>query len=212
MREAVIIPDILTDSLEVLVEKLQIVVELTDRVHIDVIDGVFADNKTLMPENLNKIRWGDLRVDVQLMVDDPAQFVDNLRWSDRVFGHVERLIDKSNFLAQCEAVGVQPGWGVNLETTLDEVGEEWFERVGAVMLMSVPVGFSGQEFDESVLAKIHELRGRGFGGDIVVDGGMNLETIPLALKAGANQFAVNSGLWQTDDVIERYQLLTGLVE
>ena len=208
-----IIPDVLTNSLGELEEKITVAAKLTDRLHVDVIDGVFAENKTLMPKDLVRVGWRGMKVDVQLMTDEPSDYLRTLQKAqvDRVFGHVEMMKSRSKFIGDCLKLNLVPGWGINIETELESFSENELDQVEAVILMSVKVGFSGQEFDDGVLVKIVELRKMGFEGDVVVDGGMKMDSIPLVLEAGANQFAVNSGLWQTDEVEKRYQLLNELL-
>jgi ribulose-phosphate 3-epimerase len=213
VTENQIIPDILTNDRKLLQERVVIARTLTNRVHIDVIDGLFADNKTVMPDDLIDIDWQGLKVDVQLMVDEPDQYLEVLaRLQEvRVIGHIERMRNRYEFIKKAKKFGVEVGLGLNLESAVDVLTDEELDQVEVVLLMAVPVGFSGQQFDNQVLAKIVELRRRGYEGDIVMDGGMNMESIPKALAVGANQFAVNSALWQTEEVVKTYQQLVGLV-
>jgi len=208
-----IIPDILTDSLTELREKVRIVQQFTRRVHVDVIDGVFAHNTTVMPVDFGKVDWGELMVDVQLMVKEPVDYLMALEEVERVrvIGHVECLQIIDTFVARALESKMRVGLGLNLETGVEVIPESLLTHLEAVLLMSVPVGFSGQKFEVGVLEKVTLLRQRGFKGDIVMDGGMNEETILQCLRAGANQFAVNSSLWQTREVEKRYQQLLQLV-
>lgn len=213
MREAAVIPDILTNSIEELRDKVGRADQFAKRVHIDVIDGIFVKNKTVMPDDLHKVDWGDLAVDIQLMVDEPSRFLPDLTKVKqvRVIGHIERMENVEEFISVSKKMGMLVGLGLNLETEIEKLTDLQLKRAEVVLLMSVPVGFSGQKFDESVLVKIVALRQRGFEGDIVIDGGMNEETILQCLRVGANQFAVNSALWQTDNVINTYQQLEEMV-
>lgn len=213
MREAAVIPDILTYSIEELRNKVGRADQFAKRVHIDVIDGVFVKNKTVMPDDLHKVDWGDLAVDIQLMVDEPIRFLPDLIKVKqvRVIGHIERMENVEEFISVSKKMGMLVGLGLNLETEIEKLTDLQLKRAEVMLLMAVPVGFSGQKFDKSVLVKIVALRQRGFEGDIVIDGGMNAETIPECLKAGANQFAVNSALWQTKDVENTYRKLERLI-
>ena len=59
--------------------------------------------------------------------------------------------------------------------------------------------------------QFERLRKVGYEGDVVMDGGMNEDTMPKCLGAGANQFSVTSALWGGNDVEERYRKLSELV-
>ena len=63
-----IIPGILTDSAEDFSSKIKLANEFADRVCIDVIDGLFADNLTVMPDDMRDLNWGDLKIDMQLII------------------------------------------------------------------------------------------------------------------------------------------------
>lgn len=208
-----IIPDILTQDLDELTTKLGLVSRMTGRVHVDVIDGVFATNQTVMPKDLVVVDFRGLCVDVQLMVDDPVAYAPDLVGISnvRVIGHVEQMRSIDEYLDTLESLGLKLGLGLNLETDIEKLTDTQLKRVEVVLLMSVPVGFSGQKFDDSVLVKIARLRQRWYKGDVVIDGGMDMTTIPLCLEVGANQFAVNSALWQTEDVMSTYQQLEEMV-
>lgn len=183
-------------------------VKEVERVHLDIIDGVFADNLTVMPEDLHTIAFEDLGIDFHLMTEEPIDYIatcaDLLEYSGgvRVIGQVERMGDLQEFVVTAAEAECEVGLAVNLETPVEAIEALLYKQLDCVLLMSVPVGFSGQEFDRAVLQKIERLRSRGFGGEIIVDGGMKPETIAIAEKAGATAFAVNSFLWQHEDVAE----------
>jgi ribulose-phosphate 3-epimerase len=213
MTNPLIIPDILTQDVKELITKVGWASKMSSRVHVDVIDGVFAANQTVMPKDLATIDFRGLWVDVQLMVDEPVEYISDLLHVPkvRVIGHVEQMQSVDEYLNTLEKYRQNPGLGLNLETDVEKLTDAQLKRVEVVLLMSVPVGFSGQKFDERVLVKIARLRQRGYKGDVVMDGGMNMTTIPICLDAGANQFAVNSALWQTKDAMSIYQQLEEMV-
>lgn len=140
-----IIPDVLTDSVDDLVARIHMASSFATRIHVDVIDGEFANNTTLMPEDLQGVDWQTLAVDVQLMTENPTEYVEHLRFANRVFGHVEKMGDRREFLRACAQEKIVPGWGVNIETDLQSLEDSLFE-VQVILLMSVKVGFSGQHF------------------------------------------------------------------
>ena len=210
MKKA-IIPGVLTESLDDLREKVKQASSFSERVCVDVIDGLFADNLTVMPSDLREVDWHDLSVDVQLMVEEPADYLGELHLLkvERVFGHVEKMGKPEQYLAECKELSLDLGWGFDLYTPLEALSNKLLLEAKAILLMSVKAGFSGQKFEKQVLNKIAALRKLGFMGDIVMDGGLNKKTIPLCLRAEANQFSVTSDLWDSDEPRLRYRELAG---
>lgn len=66
--------------------------------------------------------------------------------------------------------------------------------------MTVHPGYGGQKFIADCLSKVSFIRERKPSLDIMIDGGGNAETIPLAAKAGANQFVAGSYLFKQADM------------
>ena len=77
--------------------------------------------------------------------------------------------------------------------------EEIFNDCDGVLIMSVNPGFAGQYFMPEVLPKLGRLK-EIFKGDIAIDGGLNAQTAPLAVKAGANVLITASYLFGADDL------------
>ena len=71
-----------------------------------------------------------------------------------------------------------------------------------VLIMTVESGFSGQKFIESCMDKVIELRKLKPNLDIEVDGGVNDQTAPLAVKAGANVLVVSSFIFKSEDKVK----------
>lgn len=208
-----IIPGILTDSIHDLKDKVDQAALFSKKVSVDVIDGIFADNLTVMPSDMREINWQGMSVDVQLMVEEPVDYLGELHLLkvERVFGHVEKMGKPNQYFDECSELSIDLGWGFDLYTPLEALSRELLLESKAILLMSVRAGFSGQHFDERILKKITKLRDMGFKGDVVVDGGLNEKTIPRCLKAGANQFSVTSAIWKTNDPRLRYEELAGLL-
>jgi ribulose-phosphate 3-epimerase len=213
MRSKAIIPGILTDNLNELQMMLDLASDFCIRVSIDVIDGLFADNLTVMPESFSELEFYNLSVDVQLMVVDPVEYLGYMHSKkvSRVFGHVERMRNTNEFIDECRELNYEPGLALDLYTPVDAIEKMHMENISGILLMSVQAGYSEQKYVD-ISKKIVEIRKRGFEGDIVVDGGMNEEVIPKLLKVGANQFSVTSNIWKSGDPGLRYKQLVDLLE
>jgi len=210
--EIKIVPGILEKSTEEAEKKIDKIKGLVDEVMIDIIDGKFADNMTIGIEDLVDID-GDIGLGAHLMVDEPIKMIDECVdiGVETVIGHIELMKNQENFVRVVLKKEMQVGLGLDLKTAVDFLEEEILEKVGHVLLMAVPAGFSGQKFDRKVLDKIKILRkDYKFKGSIWVDGGVNEETIEDCVKVGANRLSVTSALWQSKEIKEGLERLTKL--
>lgn len=192
-----VIPDVLTIDIGEVQEKTRLVQGLAQRFHVDILDGQFADNLTVSPADLHSVDFGDLQVDLHLMVDDPVAWIEGCVALSpaRLIAHIERMGSQRAYVDRLTAYGhVGVGLGVDLFTPIASLEKSVLPDVKLVLLMAVPAGYSGQLFDERVLPKIGELR-EIYAGRILVDGGITVETARRVAEAGAHEVAVNSYLW-----------------
>jgi len=160
-----------------------------DVLHVDVADGHFVPNLMLGPDITSAIaRCATVPVNVHLMITDPVRYAPAFAKAhpDCIFFHVEAVDDLLGTIQALKNLGV--GVGVALKpATPPESIEAAIEKLECLMAMTVEPGFSGQAFMESGCRKIPALR-KMFGPDIdiYVDGGINLQTAPVAARYGAN--------------------------
>ena len=92
----------------------------------------------------------------------------------------------------------------------------YLEKLDMVLVMSVEPGFGGQAFMPESLPKITAIREKanelGLDIDIEVDGGINLDTAPLATKAGANVLVTGNVLFSAEDKTQRLKELREIVK
>lgn len=212
-----IVPIIMTESVaEVKQKGIELKKWGVERVVIDILDGVFADNITVGVNDLRAIDFGETLVELQLMVEEPVDYLGEVSAlksaHKRVYGHIERMGDLDEFIDLGRELGIEVGWALDLYTPLDDLLPHHLLKADGILLMSVKAGFSGQGFSSLVLEKIQTLRAMGFTQDIEVDGGINESTIPLCLEAGANLFAANSAIWQSENPKQAYYKLKALLE
>lgn len=198
-----IIPAILTSSIDELKELLGRCEGVVDRVQIDIIDGVFANNKTIDPVVFENIDT-DLKLDFHLMVKEPKSWVEKcVRASaDRIIGQIEMMSNQEEFVGKVQEVGAEVGLAIDLQTSVDSLDKTILNNLDAVLVMSVDAGFGGQEFDEAALEKIRlldEVRSRDATPfNIIDDGGITLETVDDAKRAGVDEVAVGKRLFDGD--------------
>lgn len=195
-----IIPAIQVKTFKKLQQRLDQVRGKVSRVQIDIVDSKFESNPSVAIEELAGANTS-LVMDVQLMVQEPVRYLNrcDMIGMSRVYGQVEQMGDQEEFVESTTDLGMQVGLALDIHTPVASI-EKMLPYIDGVLLMSVEVGYSGQDFDESVLGKIAELREREFAGDICIDGGLDREAIILCKEKGANHFAVGSTLWNSKNI------------
>lgn len=209
---AVIIPAILTDQEDVYREQLQRSQYACQIVQIDVIDGKFANNKTVGPEVIAKYPTS-ASLEIQLMVVDSLAYIRDLKgleFISRIIVPFEKNKDLAECIYQVKDAGKQIGISLNPGTEIAKI-KGLFGEIDMLLLLGVEPGFSGQKFQEKILAKIKEAKEISRGLAVEIDGGVNFETAPKAAAAGADFLAANSVLFKAPDFYLALEELTKLV-
>ena len=161
-------------------------------VHVDVMDGHFVPNITLGPPVVKSIRRATtLPLDVHLMIENADRYLDAFidAGASWVSLHAEALPHLQRSVAHLRGRGVQAGVAINPATPLSAV-EEILPELDYVLVMSVNPGFGGQKFLAGSLDKVRRLRkqikDRGLGARIEVDGGVDATNVRALTDAGAD--------------------------
>lgn len=198
-----IIPAILTNDLGELEDKIKQAEGLVQRVQVDIIDGVFANNRTVALESLEGIET-KLLLDVHLMVHEPDSWVERAvrALADRMIGQVETMSDQVRFIGHAQETGSKVGLALDLPTPVSAIDPVILNNLDVVLVMSIKAGFGGQEFNKSALEKIKaldEIRSRdNTPFRICVDGGINSQNIGEVRRAGADEVAIGQSLFAGD--------------
>ena len=195
-------PSILSADFSRLGDEIRSVVDGgADLLHLDVMDGHFVPNITFGPPLVKSVRRTTKAVlDCHLMIEKPTQYVGAFcdAGADWVSVHAEAPDDVLAAMRTVRAKGKQPGIVLNPDTPVERL-RPFLSEAAFVLVMSVFPGFGGQSFIPSVLDKIRALAADGFPGWIEIDGGINAETAPRAVEAGAEVLvAGHAGFAQAD--------------
>lgn len=210
-RKIWIAPSILSADFARLAEEIREVEKFgCDSIHVDVMDGHFVPNLTIGAPVVKSIRKiTELPLDVHLMIDDPVRYIDDFvkAGSDYITIHVEAEKDIAGTLQKIRDAGVKSGISLRPGTPVSEL-KPYLELLDLILVMTVEPGFGGQSFMPDMIDKVRELR-PVFNGLISVDGGINPETAPVALEAGADILVAGSAVFSAKDRSKAIQQLRG---
>jgi len=202
-REIRITPSILNADFSRLNEEINRIAGVSDLLHLDVMDDVFVPNFTFDFESASKIiKESSLPVDAHLMVANVDQIA--VQYAEigcaSVTIHAEATENIPATLKNIRAAGSRSSLGIKPNTSIEDY-RDCVDLVDMFLIMTVEPGFGGQKFMENMMDKVK--RTRELIGDrdiwLQVDGGVSMQTIEIALAAGADTFVVGSAVFNAAD-------------
>ena len=203
IKEIRITPSILNADFSRLNDEIDSIAKVSDLLHLDVMDNVFVPNFTFDFEAASKIiRESSLPVDAHLMVAD----VDLIAVQYAEIGcasvtiHAEATKNIPQTLKNIRLAGSRSSLGIKPNTQIEQYAD-FIDLVDMFLIMTVEPGFGGQKFMEEMMPKVRKTR--TLIGDrpiwLQVDGGISMQTIEMALDAGADTFVVGSAVFNAPD-------------
>ena len=193
-----------------------------DLLHIDIMDGHFADNLALSPDTVKGLRRAlpEVFLDCHLMVEHPERFVDSFAkaGANHFSFHLEVTrpfhpagVDGHELIQRVHDAGMSAGMVINPYTGAEPL-EMFWDQLELVLVMSVVPGFGGQAFIDSVLEKTTWLSDHlPESVRLEMDGGLDAQTSPMAVRAGVDVIVAGSAVFKSPDrakVIADMQSLT----
>ncbi|MEM9706036.1 MAG: ribulose-phosphate 3-epimerase [Pseudomonadota bacterium] len=205
MARVLISPSILSADFGDLREEIAAVARAgADFIHVDVMDGHFVPNLTLGPMIVAAVRNAtDLPFDVHLMVSPAEPLIDAFAdaGANILTVHPEAGPHLHRTMQQIKARGAKAGVALNPATPVEAI-EPIIGEIDLVLVMSVNPGFGGQKFIPSQIEKIKKVRRLIDQSDrdimLQVDGGVNAETAPSVIAAGATVLVAGSAVFRSD--------------
>ena len=174
-------------------------------IHVDVMYGHFVPNITIgLPVVKSLARATRLPLDAHLMISEPGNYAEQFvkAGARMVSVHVEADAHLHRTISSIKAAGAQAGVVLNPATPIESL-TEILSFVDYVLIMSVNPGFGGQQFIPTAVEKVRRLRRmidqRGLAVRIEIDGGIDLNTLPQVVEAGAEMIVAGSAIFGTGD-------------
>jgi len=189
-----------------------------DRIHVDVMDGHFVPNISMGASIVRSLRnLTALQLETHLMISDPDFFLDEFveAGSDSFLVHWEGNNNLHRTLQRIKALGKRAGVVINPATPAS-VLEEVLPQIDQVLVMTVNPGFGGQHFLHTTLPKIKRVRQMieeiNPACELELDGGIDSETAPLGVAAGADVLVAGTAVFDRQGVTTAMNKLRASLE
>ena len=194
-----IIPVILAQESRELRKKIRALEGVSKKVQLDIVDGRFAPNMTVMPKHF--IRFSTrLKLQIHLMCFKPEQYVlsfAQIGAKEFIF-HVESTKNPDRVLEIIKSKKMEPGIAL-LPTTRVSSVKKYLKKVKLVLVLAVHPGFSGQPIIVNALNKIKEIRKINPKAKVILDGGVNEVSLHMIKKYRPSSVCINSAIWNEKD-------------
>ena len=206
MNKIKIAPSVLSADLLKLKDQIESVEKNeADLIHLDIMDGHFVPNITFGPVIVSTLqRITDLPLDVHLMIMNTDNYIPQFAGAgaNYITVHQEAGPHLHRSIHLIKEQGVKAGVALNPATDLSTI-EPVLADLDLVLLMTVNPGFGGQTFIPLVLDKISKLaelkKKNSYNLEIEVDGGINMDTVPDLVRAGAEVLVAGNAIFGNED-------------
>jgi len=198
-----IIPTIFSNDIREVEEKILRLEGLVKNVQIDIVDGQYVNNKTIVPSALENIDT-NLGLDFHLMTKEPVDWVERAvrGGADRIIGKIEKMGNQIDFVGKVGEVGCDVGLALDISSLVSGLDSQALAGANVILVMGYPAGFEGQVFDTKAFEKIKKLseirQKEDLSFKILVDGGVNEINIKEIVKLGADEVAIGRRLFEGD--------------
>ncbi len=208
-----IAPSILSSDICDLAKLLPSLEKEAEWLHLDVMDGHFVQNITFGFPIIKSLRpKTKMFFDTHSMISKPERYFERFAeaGSNAITFHLETVEKPLNAIKQIRALGCKAGIALNNQTSAKKA-IPFLHEVDLVLVMGIEAGFGGQKLIPKDLEKVRlfrkEIDSRKLSTLISFDGGVNRQTLPDVIEAGADIFAMGSAIFGKENPAEELKLL-----
>jgi ribulose-phosphate 3-epimerase len=172
-----------------------------ERIHVDVMDGVFVPNFTFGTDTVRVLRRETtLPLELHLMIVDPDRHLSTFAdaGADAITVHYEASPNLHRTLTAIRALDCRAGAAINPSTPalmLDDI----LEACDLALVMTIDPGFGGQHLIERTLRKVESIRReierQGLDTEVEVDGGVDADNARACVDAGADVLVAGTAVF-----------------
>lgn len=204
---AVIVPTITAENPHTYREQIERVQGFAKRLHIDLMDGEFTPNKSVLPEQV----WlpDDITCDIHIMHKYPLEAVRQLvsLRPQLIIVPAESDYDTQDLKEMCSELGVKFGVALLAGSSVSEFSDK-IASTDHVLIFSGNLGHQGgSTADLDLLAKVGEIKQVNPDAEIGWDGGVNDQNIAQIVEAGVSVVNAGGFVHHSDNPQKQYELL-----
>lgn len=207
---AIIVPTITAENPHVFREQIERVQDFAIRIHIDLMDGVFTPNKSVLPE---QVWWPEsIEADIHVMFQKPMEIIDRLILLKprMVIIHAEADVDHRLFAEKLNESGILCGVAVLADTPVSTTSS-YLSMMQQILIFSGNLGHQGgSAVDLTLLDKVAQAKSISSQLEIAWDGGVSDQNVRPLLGNGVTVFNVGGFIHSSRDPKKTYQQLRGL--
>jgi len=208
-----IIPGILTNSEQDYRYKLEVAEHTTDLIQIDVVDGLFAKNKTIGVDVIRNNPSSAL-LEIQLMVVSPLNYIDklvDLNFVSRIIFPLEIEMDIFDLIYRVKRGNKDVGLSLNMETDIVDA-LPFADNINLLLLLTGKPGFSGQQLGINTYERIKRVKFLMPNIALEIDIGVNFENATKLASSGVDFLVASSSLFEARDFHIAYRRLAALAK
>lgn len=173
-----------------------------ERLHVDVMDGVFVPNFTFGTDTVRVLRREtSLPLEMHLMIVEPEKHLQTFAeaGADAITVHYEACPHLHRTLVRIRELDLRAGAAINPSTpalVLDDV----LEACDLALVMTIDPGWGGQRLIPRTLEKVarvrQEITRQGLDTEVEVDGGVDARNARACVEAGADVLVAGTAVFR----------------
>jgi ribulose-phosphate 3-epimerase len=191
-------------------ENFENIYNLSDSIHLDIMDNSFVDNSAFDVKDINSFDYKRNK-HIHIMSKNVEYIIDSINVKvESISFHYEATVNYEKISNIIKKKNIIPGIVVNPETQYANFNHI-LHLFGRVIVMAVKPGFSGQKYIEGTTEKIIQIRNDFRNIELVVDGGMNEQTIFEVTRNGADSVVVCSVIAKSNNCEKKIYDLKNII-